>query len=109
MPALTTVSSLACPHGGQVRIATSNTRVRVMGAPMAISSDQFVVVGCPFTLPGPTPSPCLKVEWVSADKLAKLGTGQTLGTASVGLCKAGSGSVQGNVAVASTQPRKSCR
>jgi hypothetical protein len=76
---------------------------------MATSADLFVVTGCCFTLPGPTPSPCVTVEWVSVDKLARLGAGHTLGTSSVGLCKAVSGAIQGAVAVAATQPRASCR
>jgi hypothetical protein len=109
MPALTIASSLVCPHGGKVQIISGNTRVRVAGAPMASSADRFVITGCCFTLPGPTPSPCLTVEWVSVDKLAKLAGGHTLGDSSVGLCKAGSGAIQGRVAVAATQPRASCR
>ena len=109
MPALTIASSLVCPHGGKVQIITRNLRVSVAGAPMASSADRFVVAGCCFTLPGPTPSPCLTVEWVSVDKLARLGGGYTLGNSSIGLCKAASGAIQGKVAVAATQPRASCR
>ena len=91
MPAVNVGSTLVCPHGGRVQIVSGNTRVRVAGAPLATSSDRFVVVGCCFTLPGPTPSPCLTVEWFSVDRLARLLGGHTLGTSSVGLCKAGSG------------------
>jgi hypothetical protein len=109
MPALTIASSLVCPHGGTVHILTTNSRVRVLGAPMATSGDQFVVVGCAFTLPGPTPSPCLAVEWASVDKLSRVGAGATVSASSVGLCKAGSGAVQGGAAVAATQSRASSR
>ncbi|TVP69179.1 MAG: hypothetical protein EA339_14955 [Rhodobacteraceae bacterium] len=53
-----------CPHGGQVTTISSNTRVLVSGMPAATLADSSVVAGCAFQLPGPTPSPCVTVQWL---------------------------------------------
>ncbi len=54
-----------CPHAGQVSVISANTRVFVSGQPVALVTDQGLIAGCPFTLPGPKPSPCLKVQWMA--------------------------------------------
>jgi len=38
-------SVLMCPHGGSVQIISTNTRVKVAGAPAALATDQFLIVG----------------------------------------------------------------
>jgi uncharacterized Zn-binding protein involved in type VI secretion len=53
-----------CPHGGQVTTISANTRVLVNGMPVATLGDQFVIGGCVFTVPGPKPQPCIKVQWL---------------------------------------------
>jgi hypothetical protein len=103
MPALTTASTLMCPHGGTITATTQNTRVKAGGSPVLTAGDSFQISNCSFTLPGPVSSPCMSVQWVSPDRKSKLAPGQTLSTASVGLC-IGSG-VQGSVMVALTQPQ----
>jgi len=101
---LTTASSLTCPHGGKVIIVAART-VTAGGAPIVNADDSAQVVGCVFTLPGPTPSPCLTVQWVLPDGRASVGGGKTLSQGSVGLCKAGTGAVQGPVIISATQPK----
>jgi hypothetical protein len=107
--ALTVASTLLCPHGGSVQIVAATPKASIQGAALVTKNDTFTVVGCPFQLPGPTPSPCLTVEWVATDMMVKVGGGPTLSTSSVGLCKAGTGAPQGTVIVAATQPGLSTR
>ena len=102
---LTTASVLLCPHGGTVTATSANVRAMAGGAPIVTAADVFVVGGCPFTLPGPTPSPCVLVQWVvSATRLA-VGGPPALDASSVGLCIAATGAPQGTVVVQSTQTR----
>ena len=103
--ALTTASTLLCPHGGSVSIVTSNTRTSA-GAPMVRSTDTFLVSGCAFSTPA-GPSPCLTVQWIVADTRVTVAGGATLSTGSVGLCKSGAGVPQGPVSIVSTQPHAS--
>jgi len=105
MPALlTTASTLMCPHGGPVQIVSSNTRTQVGGTFAALSTDTFVIAGCAFMI-GPVPSPCVQVMWVQpAARSQVLGT-PTLTGASVGLCVAATGAVQGPVTVVAAQPQ----
>jgi len=102
--ALTTASTLQCPHGGQVQIVSSNTKVTADAA-LATSADTFTISGCPFQLPTPVPvpSPCVLVQWLVPDKKVTVGGNATLSDASSGLCLAATGVPQGPVQVASTQ------
>ena len=105
-PCLTTASVLTCPHGGTVAITSANPRARA-GAPIATAADVFVIAGCPFTLPGPTPSPCATVQWLVPAARLTAGGPPVLDTSSVGLCLAATGAPQGPVVVQSTQARVS--
>jgi hypothetical protein len=100
--ALTTASTMTCPHGATIRGVASG-KLKAGGAAVLTDKDGFQIIGCTFTLPSGTPSPCLVIEWKVVDKKAKAGSGATLSTASVGLCKAGSGTPQGVVSIATTQ------
>jgi len=57
-------AKIMCPHGGQVKIVPSNMRVKLSGKPIAVLPDFSPITGCPFTLPGPKPSPCIRVQWL---------------------------------------------
>jgi len=101
-------STLQCPHGGAVQIISANVRVKVDGAYAALSTDQFVISGCPFQIPAPSgtiPSPCLTVKWVVTDMRAKVNSTQTLSRSSVGLCQNAQQVPQGPVVIANTQVR----
>ena len=59
-------STAICPHGGQVSVVTSNTRVLLSGQPVVTMKDTFTVAGCAFSVPGPKPQPCVRVQWIAA-------------------------------------------
>lgn len=53
-----------CPHGGQLSLLASQTRVRVGGQPVHTADDPSVIAGCPF--PGASPlHPCARVRWLA--------------------------------------------
>lgn len=99
---LNSSSVLMCPHGGTVSAVSSNTRVNAGGGAVLRSSDTFLIAGCPF-MAGPSPHPCMTVQWVSPDTRSQVLGDFTLSEASVGLCLAGDQAPQGTVLVSNTQ------
>ncbi|HVR34863.1 MAG TPA: hypothetical protein VMS21_03320 [Methylomirabilota bacterium] len=94
-----------CPHAGQVTTISSNTRVLVGGMPVATIADTFLIAGCAFTIPGPKPQPCVKVQWlVPAARVLVNGQPAILQT-SPGLCLSGEQIPQGPPTVVVNQPR----
>jgi len=93
-----------CPHGGSVQIISTNTRVKVAGAPAALATDQFLIAGCPFII-GLVPSPCVTVRWILTDMRTKVNSTFTLSMSSVGLCQNAAQVPQGPVIIVNTQPR----
>ena len=104
--AITTLSSLTCPHGGKVAIVSTNTRAAGPSGALALSTDTFTVAGCPFQIPAvvPIPSPCVTVQWVLPDLRDRAGAGFTLSTSSVGVCLSPAQLPQGTVIIGATQP-----
>jgi len=100
---LTVDARLVCPHRGTVAIVSSNTRASA-GARLVTTDDAFTVGGCQFTLPGPTPSPCVSVRWIVPAGRVRVGGAPGLDTSSIGLCLSAAGAPQGRVVVSSTQP-----
>lgn len=100
---LTTASSMKCPHGGTVSVTTTNTTTDASGSKVVTIGDTFTVSGCAFTLPGPKPSPCVRVQWVVPDMRVRVGGQPTLSQTSVGLCLSAESIPQGPVVVSSTQ------
>lgn len=49
-----------CPHGGQVTVNASASRLTVNGAPVVRVGDQHLVSGCQFNIAG-LPQPCVRV------------------------------------------------
>ena len=84
--AINTSATLQCPHGGIVTIASSNMRSKAASASIATQSDTTTVAGCAFTLPGPKPSPCVRVQWIVADTRVKAGQVPSLSQSAVGIC-----------------------
>lgn len=106
---LTTGSSLQCPHGGTVIIASTNTRA-LASAPLALATDTFSVAGCPFQIPigvGTVPHPCVSVQWTKPNVRTSVNGAPTLAQDSVGLCLAADQAPQGPVSIVLTQPRAS--
>lgn len=86
VPILTTASTLLCPHGGQVNLSTGNTCMSILGSPALTLSDRHTVSGCPFTLPGGKPQPCVSVQWLAGATQTKVDGVPVLLANSVGLC-----------------------
>ena len=102
---LTTTSVLSCPHGGTVTMSTTNSRVRANGDPVVRSTDASTIAGCPYTLDGITPHPCVRVQWdVHAERHKSQGD-PSLTLESVGHCLSADGGTQGTVVISSTQSR----
>jgi hypothetical protein len=94
-----------CPHGGQVTTISSNTRVLVSGQPVATMSDTSTVAGCAFTIPGPKPQPCIRVQWlVPASRVLVNGQPALLQT-SLGMCFSAESIPQGPPSITTTQMR----
>lgn len=75
-----------CPHGGQVSVVSTNTRVMVSGQPVATMGDTHPISGCPLE------NRCVKVQWtVPASRLFVCGQPVIL-TTSTGVCISGGGS-----------------
>ena len=106
--AITTSSTLMCPHGGSVTGIPGSPRASA-GATLLRATDTFAIAGCPFVLPGGAPSPCVTVQWIAADVRVAVGGAPTLSTGSVGLCMNPASVPQGPVQVMATQPRVSTR
>lgn len=103
---LTTMASLQCPHGGTVQIISANLRVKAAGAPLALSSDTFLIAGCPFQIPAapsPIPSPCVKVLWAATDLRARVNGSATLSQTSTGICLSAAQVPQGQIVILNTQ------
>ncbi len=98
-PALTMASRLYCPHGAPIVVTPANSVALADNLPLIAAEDGFQIAGCPFTLPGPTPSPCVIVEWTVPPTRGKLKTGTPITQTDVGLCKAATQAVQGPVRI----------
>jgi len=97
-----------CPHGGQVSVVSTNTRVKVMGQYAAVMGDTYTVAGCPFQIPvgpGTKPQPCVKVQWIVPALRVKVMGKQVLLKASPGICLSAEQIPQGPANVMMTQMR----
>ncbi|QKO21825.1 hypothetical protein HTY51_07940 [Rhodoferax sp. BAB1] len=102
---LTTASQIRCTHGGTATLTTMNAKVKVESALALLESDVHVVAGCPFTLPGPKPSPCVRIEWTAGATMCKVDNISVLVQTSVGRCISAEGSTQGMAIVSPMQTR----
>lgn len=100
---LTTSSQIMCTHGGMATLTTSNTKVKVDGAPALLESDIHSVAGCPFTVPPSKPQPCIKIEWTLGATMCKANNRKVLIQSSVGKCISAEGATQGLAIIAQTQ------
>jgi hypothetical protein len=100
---LTTMSQVKCTHGGTAMLTTANTMVKIDGAPALLETDIHPVVGCPFTVPGPKPQPCINIEWTAGATMCKSNGTKVLVKSSVGKCISAEGATQGLAIIAQTQ------
>ena len=63
--ALNQGAAVLCLHAGQAQPTTPLPRVRLSGAQAIGQATTYTIAGCPFTLPGPAPSPCLSASWTA--------------------------------------------
>lgn len=100
-------STVQCTHAAPATASTTNTRVLVGGTPAVTASDAHTVTGCPFTVPGPKPQPCVTVTWVPATRVLVGGKPvvvQVTGPGQ-GVCKSAEQAPQGPPVIAAVQPR----
>jgi hypothetical protein len=98
--ALTTASSIVCPHGGQA-VQTRSSSVATAGAVILLETDVHDVIGCTF-YNGSNYSPCLTIEWSAGANAVTVNGTKVLVRSSVGTCKNGQ-IVQGFALINSTQ------
>lgn len=104
-PILQLGCTIRCPHGGVATAANTNTRVKVGGNYALLSTDTYTIAGCPFTLPGPKPQPCVAIQWQSEANKVKVAGKPVLLQTSIGLCKSAEQVVQGTALVTGVQTR----
>ena len=100
--------SAICPHGGQISVVSTNTRVKATGQYVAVMGDTYTVAGCPFQVPaGPAtkPQPCVKVQWIVPAMRVKVMGKQVLLKGSSGICLSAEQIPQGPPNVIMTQMR----
>jgi hypothetical protein len=105
-PLLQVTAVMTCPHvAGQVKPVPTNARVFVVGTPVATLADQFPIVGCPFTVPGPKPQPCVRVQWAAGATRVFVNGSPALLQVSVGTCLSADQIPAGPPIVSVNQPR----
>jgi hypothetical protein len=98
-------ATVMCTHGAPVNVVPGAPRVLLGGMPAATMSDNYLVAGCPFTVPGPKPQPCVKVQWIVPAARVMIGGQPAVLQASVGLCQSAEQIPQGPPSVVTTQVR----
>lgn len=61
LPVVTTATIVQCPHGMKSTLVTATSKVLVDKMPPLVMGDKGTVAGCPFTVPGPKPQPCVTI------------------------------------------------
>jgi hypothetical protein len=107
VPVMTQGAQILCAHGVPATAVPSQVRVMSSGQPLLVQTDIATVAGCPFQLPGPTPSPCVTVRWVSASVRVRAGGLPILVQTSSSLCLAATQAPQGPATVPVASPRVS--
>ncbi len=108
---LSTSDIMMCPHGGQVSISSLQASASAE-ALFVRPGDIFTIAGCAMMV-GPSPHPCVIVEWQSPSSRVKAGDRGgavfVLTTDSVGICKAADQAPQGQVLIQKTQTKAAAR
>jgi uncharacterized Zn-binding protein involved in type VI secretion len=94
-----------CPHAIPIQVIPSNVRVLVNGMPAATLGDQFVVTGCPFTVPPGKPQPCVRVQWLAPATRILINGQPAILNLSSAMCLSADQIPNGPPIVISTQPR----
>lgn len=98
-----------CPHTIPALIPPTQPRVLVSGQPVATMATMMTIAGCPFTVPGPKPQPCVTIKWLAPSARVKVMGQPVLVQAAPGpgqgLCLSAEQIPNGPPIVASMQPR----
>lgn len=97
-------ASIMCPHGGTVTMSPTATRVTVDGDQPLRMGDVGTIAGCPFTI-GPTPSPCVRTEWMMPASRVTIEGAQALLHTSVAMCVSAAGAPQGTAIISGFQTK----
>ena len=98
-------ASAICPHGGQVSVNSTNTRVKADGQFVTTRGDTFLISGCSFTTPAGSPLPCVQVQWLVPATRVKVAGQFVILQSSSGLCQSAAQTPQGPPNIISTQTR----
>ena len=102
-------AAVQCTHAAPATTPPAQPRVLVSGQPVATAANVYLVAGCPFTLPGPKPSPCVQVKWTQpAARVLVGGQPALLGPApgpGAGLCLSPEQAPQGPPMIGTIQTR----
>jgi len=97
-------TSILCPHGGQASVTPSAKKVKLGGNPPLLKGDTAAISGCSFNISG-SPSPCSRVQWMTAATKTKIESGEPLLSTSVGLCMSAAGAPQGKAVISGFQTK----
>ena len=102
-------AAIQCAHQARATTSPAQSRVLVGGLAVATTANQITVAGCPFTVPGPKPQPCVGVRWqLAAGRVKVLGQPVLLlptPGSGPGLCLSAEQAPQGPPLVSSVQTR----
>jgi hypothetical protein len=102
-------ATIQCAHFAPTQVVPSQARVLVGGMPVALATDQIVVTGCPFTIPGPKPQPCVFVKWLMPSARVQINGQPAMVSpgpgAGPGLCQSAEQIPQGPPVVVAVQTR----
>ena len=96
---------ITCPHGIPAQIISSNARVLVNGMPVATIADQYVIAGCPFTVPPGKPQPCARIQWLAPATRVLVNGQPPILQASTGICFSADSIPNGPPLPVTVQPR----
>jgi uncharacterized Zn-binding protein involved in type VI secretion len=91
-----------CPHAGPLQIVPGQVKVLLGGQPAATASDQFLITGCPFTVPPAKPQPCVTAKFIPAVKVLLSGNPAVLKGGGV-ICQSAEQIPQGPPTITVTQ------
>ena len=96
---------ILCPHGGQVSLMTSNSRVFVSRQPVVTQNDTSIIAGCTYAIPSYSPHPCVLVKWFIPATRVFMKSQPVILQNSVGMCQSADQSTQGPPNIVSLQCR----
>jgi len=104
-PIVTQGTIATCPHSIPATIIATGAKVLILGTPVAVQGDKGLVAGCPFTLPGGKPQPCVTAELTMLSAKVQSGNKPVLLINPADLCKSADQVVNGPVIWSSPQTK----